>query len=149
MIIRRMLPEEIDGVAILFDYYREAAEIQDEDYDSDRVVQTIKNYCINWNLFFHVAYEGQRPVGLIGGFVSEDPIDGRACAAIQFCYLIPSHDQIENYRELVTVFEQWAREVKATSIKALDIGNRLNRLQYVYQSAGYKALPLVVMGKEI
>lgn len=149
MIIRNMLPEEIDSVAILFEYYREDALIRDEDYSPDRVLETIKTYCINWNLFFQVAYEGGRPIGLIGGFVSNDPIDGRACAAIQFCYMVDSHNSIDNYRELVQAFEAWAREVQASSIKALDIGNRLDRLQYLYQTLGYKTLPLVVMGKEI
>lgn len=149
MIIRKMLPEEIDAVAILFEYYREDALIRDEQYDQDRVIQTIKTYCINWNMMFNVAYEGGRPIGVIGGFVSQDPIDGTTCAAIQFCYMVDSHNTIDNYRELVQAFESWAREVKATSVKALDIGNRLDRLQYLYQTLGYKALPLVVMGKEI
>lgn len=149
MIIRRMQPEEIDSVVILFDYYRNEALIPDEKYDEDRVVQTIRTYSVNWNLFFNVALEGQRPVGLIGGFVSEDPIDGDRCANIQFCYLVDSHHSRENYAQLIQTFESWAREVKATSIKAIDIGYKPDRLKYFYESMDFKSLPLTIMGKEI
>lgn len=149
MIIRRMQPDEIDSVVVLFDYYRNAALIEDENYREEKVIETIRTYSINWNLFFNVAYEGGRPVGLVGGFVSEDPIEGSRCANIQFCYLVDSHHSKENYAQLISTFEEWAREVKATSIKALDIGYKPDRLKYFYETCGFKSLPLVIMGKEI
>lgn len=149
MIIRNMQPDEIDGVVILFDYYRTEALIDDDRYNEDRVIETIRTYSVNWNLFFNVAYEGQRPIGLVGGFVGEDPIDGERCANIQFCYLVDSYHTRENYQQLIQVFEGWAREVKATSIKAIDIGYKPDRLKYFYETMGFKALPLVIMGKEI
>lgn len=149
MIIRKMLPEELDIVANVFQYYRDEVNIPDDEYDEDRVVQTIKTYDINWNMFFNVAYEGQRPVGVIGGFLSEDPIDGQASAAIQFCYLKDSHNSLSNYRQLVEKFEEWARECKARDIKCLDIGNKPNRLNDLYRDLGYRNLPLTIMGKEI
>ena len=144
-----MLPEELDSVVNLFQYYRDEVRIADQDYDEDRVTQTIRSYCINWGQFFRVAYEGQRPIGVIGGFISEDPIDGKASAAIQFCYLLESHANEYSYKELLDVFEAWAESVKATSIKCLDIGNNPNRLEDIYTNLGYKALPITIMGKEI
>lgn len=149
MIIRPMQPDEIDSVVVLFNYYREAARIDEDQYNEARVVQTIKTYTVNWNLFFNVAYDGQRPVGVVGGFVSEDPIEGTRGANIQFCYLVDGHASRENYQQLINKFEEWAREVKATSIKCLDIGYKPDRLKYIYETLGYSSLPLVIMGKEI
>jgi hypothetical protein len=149
MIIRKMLPEELDIVVNLFQYYREVVMIEDEDYDESRVAQTIKTYDINWNMFFNVAFEGQRPIGVIGGFITEDPIDGKCAAAIQFCYLLEKYASLTNYRQLVDTFEGWAREVNASSIKCLDIGNKPNRLEDLYSQLGYNKLPITIMGKEI
>ena len=50
MIIRSMRPEEIDSVLILFEYYRQAADIDDDRYDQDRVLNTVREYCIRDNL---------------------------------------------------------------------------------------------------
>lgn len=149
MIIRKMSPDEIDLIINLFEYYKDETDIADEDWDLARVVQTIKNYSLSWNLFFRIAYEGQRPVGVIGGFVSEDPITGERCAAIQFNYLKPDYAGLGNYRQLVDEFVSWTREVKADSIKCMDIGNDPTRLDDVYEELGFKQQKINIYGKEI
>ena len=73
MIIRSMRPEEIDSVLILFEYYRSEAGIDDDIYDQDRVLNTVREFSIRNNLFFRIALVNQRPVGLVGGFLSPDP----------------------------------------------------------------------------
>lgn len=149
MIIRPMNPEELDLVVNVFEYYRDDANISDEQWNLQRVVQTIKHYTITWGLFFRVAYDGQRPIGVIGGFVAEDPITAEASAAIQFCYLKPGYDDLNNYRQLVTEFYDWAKSVNASSIKCLDIGNNPDRLSDIWEGLGYYPLPIEVYGKEI
>lgn len=149
MIIRKMLPEEIEHIVILFNYYRDEVGISDETYDEQRVVQTIKNYTLNWQLHFKVAFEGQRPIGIIGGFASEDPVERETSAAIQFCYLLPAYASLSNYRQLVEDFEAWAREGGAKTIKVLDIGYKPNRLQDMFDTLGYNPLPIKIMSKEI
>jgi GNAT superfamily N-acetyltransferase len=149
MIIRKMLPEEIESVVTLFGYYREETLIPDETYDEQRLVQTIKNYTINWQLHFKIAFDGQRPVGVIGGFSSEDPVEKENSAAIQFCYLIPSHASRGNYRQLVEDFEDWAQQVGAKNIKVLDIGYKPNRLADLFDSMEYNPVALNIMSKEI
>jgi hypothetical protein len=149
MIIRQMEADEMDLIVNLFEYYKDEALIEDDEWQINRVVQTIKNYSVSWNLFFRIAYEGQRPVGVIGGFVSEDPITGERVAAIQFNYLKPDYASVGNYRQLVDTFLSWTEEVKATDIKCMDIGNNLTRLDDVYENLGFRHQTISIYGKEI
>lgn len=144
-----MEPDEMDLIVNLFEYYKDESLISDSDWDVNRVVQVIKNYSVSWNLFFRVAYEGTRPVGVIGGFVSEDPITGERASAIQFNYLKPNYASVGNYRQLIDQFVEWSKEVKATDIKCMDIGNCPDRLDEVYQDLGFAANTLTIYGKEI
>lgn len=147
MIIRQMEPREIDLVVNLFNYYRDEADIPH--YDENRVLTTVREYNIRPHLFFKIAVIGQRPVGLIGGFLSEDPVESQVAATIQFNYLIPEYATVDNYQQLVDEFESWARVVKAEQIRAFDIGNNVNRLQSVYDQLDFSPIRISIMNKEI
>lgn len=149
MIIREMETRELDSVLILFEYYRQAADISEERYDQDKVLKTIKEYCIRPNLFLRVAYIGLRPVGVIGGFLSEDPVDTEITATIQFNYLIDEYATIENYQQLIEAFQEWSQQFKVEQIRAIDIGNKINRLQSVYDQLGFNPVRVSIMNKEI
>lgn len=149
MIIRPMETNEIDLVINLFNYYRDEAGIPEDRYDENKTIKTIREYCIRPNLFFHVAYNGLRPIGLIGGFLSEDPIDTEVTATIQFNYLIPEYATAENYGQLISVFEKWASQFSCTQIRAIDIGNNPNRLIDVYNSLEFYPVRVSIMNKEI
>lgn len=149
MIIRAMEPRELDVVLNLFNYYCEAADISDEQYDQDRARETVREYCIRPNLFFRIAVNGQRPVGLIGGFISQDPVETQVTATIQFLYLIPEFDDINNYECLVDEFTAWSQQFKVTQVRAIDIGNKLDRLHDVYDELGFSPVRVSIMNKEI
>jgi hypothetical protein len=149
MIVRTMRTDEIDSVVTLFNYYREAADISEDTYDENKVLNTIREYNIRPNLFFRIALDGQRPVGVIGGFASEDPVDTDFFATIQFCYLIDSHNNIDNYEHLIQEFEAWAKNIRARAVRVLDIGRNLTRLSDVYDQLGYNRMPVTIMNKEI
>lgn len=149
MIIRSMEPKELDSVLILFEYYRMAAGIDEERYDQDKVLKTIKEYCIRPNLFFRVAYNGQRPVGVIGGFLSDDPVEFQTAATIQFNFLIDEFASVENYQSLIDEFQQWAKSYNVEQIRAIDIGYKINRLDDVYYQLGFDPVRINVMNKEI
>jgi hypothetical protein len=140
---------ELDSVITLFNYYKDEAGIEDEKYSENKVLATVKEYNIRPNLFFRIALNGQRPVGLIGGFLSEDPVDTELVATIQFCYLIPEWNDLVNYQQLIGVFSDWARQCKATHIRAIDIGTRINRLDSVYDSLDFTPIRVSIMNKEI
>lgn len=139
---------EVDLVINLFNYYREEAEISEERYDENRVLQTVREYCIRPNLFFRVAFNGLRPVGLIGGFLSEDPIESDTTATIQFNYLIPEFNSVENYAEMIAEFQKWAKQFNVQQMRALDIGNNLTRLNDVYDILGFTPVRISIMNKE-
>lgn len=149
MIIRPMETREIDLVITLFNYYRVEADISDESYDENRVLNTIREYNIRPNLFFRVAYNGTRPIGVIGGFLSEDAIELEVTATIQFNYLIPEFATVDNYGQLVDEFETWARQFKCTQIRAIDIGKNLTRLNKIYDQLEFDPIKVTIMNKEI
>lgn len=149
MIIRSMRPEEIDSVLIVFEYYRDAVGIDDQSYDSDRVLATIKEFAIRPNLFFKIALDNSRPVGIIGGFLSPDPVEREHTATIQFIFLVQGYDTADNYRQLVDEFTLWARQSKASAIRAIDIGNNPLRLQTIYEDLEFTPVRISIMNKEI
>ncbi len=149
MIIRPMETSEIDLVINLFNYYRDEAGIPEERYDENKVIKTIREYCIRPNLFFHVAFIGRRPIGVIGGFLSEDPIDTEVTATIQFNYLIPEYATVENYGLLIEAFQKWAGQFSVTQIRAIDIGNNHARLVDIYDELEFYPVQVSIMNKEI
>jgi hypothetical protein len=54
---------------------------------------------------------------------------------------------MDNFRELLTQFEGWAKTIKAQNITAGDIGINPERTQKLYEHFGFK--PGVWMGKEL
>lgn len=149
MIVRPMETNEIDLVINLFNYYRDEAGIAEEKYDENRVMRTIKEYNIRPNLFFRVAFDGRRPIGLIGGFLSEDPVESEVTATIQFNYLVPEFATADHYAELISSFEQWSQQFKVEQIRAIDIGSNPNRLQDIYDELGFDPIRISIMNKEI
>lgn len=149
MIIRAMEPRELDVVLTLFNYYCEAAAITEDKYDQDRARETVREYCIRPNLFFRIAVNGQRPVGMIGGFLSQDPVETQVTATIQFLYLIPEFAEINNYQNLVDEFTTWSQQFKVTQVRAIDIGYRMDRLRDVYDELGFNPIRISIMNKEI
>lgn len=144
-----MEEREIDSIIILFEYYREAAGIAEERYDENKVLKTVREYCIRPNLFFRVAFNGLRPVGLIGGFLSEDPVESEIAATIQFNFLLPEFASVDNYAQLIAEFQDWAKALKVTQMRAIDIGNNINRLNDVYDALGFDPIRVNIMNKEI
>lgn len=149
MIIKPLEPRDIDLVINLFGYYSDEAGIDPEQYDENRVLNTIKQYAIRPNLFFRVCWLGQRPIGCIGGFLSEDPVERETTATIQFLYLLPDHADIMNYRQMIQEFTNWAEQFSATNIRAIDIGHNPNRLQEVYERLEFRPVRVSIMNKEI
>ena len=149
MIIRPMETNEIDSVVNLFNYYKDDALIAEERFDENKVLKTIREYNIRPNLFFRVAYNGLRPVGLIGGFLSDDPVEDELAATIQFNYLIPEFAQIENYGQLIKEFQHWAESLKVSQIRAIDIGKNIDRLKDVYEDLGFDPIRISIMNKEL
>jgi hypothetical protein len=141
--------KEIDSVMILFNYYRQAAGIEDHEFDENKLLKTLREYNIRPNLFLNIATQGLRPVGVIGGFISEDPVQSEITATIQFNYLLDEFNSVENYAELIAVFQQWALQFTATQIRAIDIGNRVDRLCDVYEILGFDPIRVTIMNKEI
>jgi GNAT superfamily N-acetyltransferase len=147
-----MQPREFDMTVNLFGYYRDEAiqtmpKIADE-YDENSVIDTIKTFASKWDHIWLNAYDNQRPVGFIAGYASACPWNSNILDAnIAFIYLLDSHKNMDNFRELLTQFEAWAKSIKAQNITAGDIGINPERTQKLYEHFGFK--PGVWMGKEL
>jgi GNAT superfamily N-acetyltransferase len=147
-----MQPREFDMTVNLFGYYRDEAiqtmpKIADE-YDENSVIDTIKTFASKWDHIWLNAYDNQRPVGFIAGYASACPWNSNILDAnIAFIYLLDSHKNMDNFRELLTQFEGWARTIKAQNITAGDIGINPERTEKLYEHFGFKRG--VWMGKEL
>jgi hypothetical protein len=152
MIVRKMQPIEFDATITCFQYYRDEA-IESlpriaQEYDENSVIQTIKHYASHYDHCWFNAYEGSRVVGFIAGYASECPWNKSIIDAnIAFIYLLDSHKNMDNFRSLITKFEEWARLIRARSITAGDIGINPERTQKLYQHFDFT--PGVWMGKEL
>ena len=62
-----------------------------EEWDEDSVIQTVRQFSIDYNYFWFNAYEGQRPVGFIAGFATPTLWNNqRIDAHIALIYLLDS-----------------------------------------------------------
>jgi hypothetical protein len=149
IVVKKMQVEEIDLAINLFGYYRQAAGITDDRYDRDRVLMTVREYNIRPNLFFRLAWRGQRPVGLVGAFVSQDPVESEQTVTIQFCYLIEEFAELENYELLLDAVSDWAEQLKCSAIRALDIGDHLSKIRWVYEQLDFDPVTVTIMNREL
>ena len=152
MIVRKMLPHEFDSTVVCFNYYRdeaiEAIPRIAEEYDENSMIETIKLYAINYEYIWLNAYEGQRVVGFIGGYLSQSPWNNQLVTAnVGFIFLLESHRTLENFRMLLNSFEEWARTCKCVEITAGDIGIDIERRKKLYEHFGFK--PILMMTKEL
>ena len=152
MIVRQMQPQEFDSTIICFQYYRDEA-IESlpriaEEYDENSVLKTIKTFASKWDHCWFNAYEGSRVVGFIAGYASECPWNSEIIDAnIAFIFMLESHKNMDNFRQLLAKFEEWARTIKAQNITAGDIGINPERTQKLYEHFDFK--PGVWMNKEL
>ena len=153
MIVRKMNAAEIDVTINLFHYYRdEAIEsmpwIEDE-YDENSVINTIRTHSSRWDHIWLNAYVNSRPVGFIAGFLSECPWNSSLVDAnINFIYLLDSHKNMDNFRELLNGFYEWAKTCKAKNINAGDIGVDPERFKKLFEHMGFKEKLLMSKGIE-
>lgn len=147
IIVRPMEAREIDSVINLFHYYIQAADLTE--FSEDRLLRTVREYNIRPNLFFRIATLGTRPIGVIGGFLSEDPVEPEVAATIQFLYLLDDYQSIDNYNNLITEFTTWAKTHGADKIRAIDIGQNIKRLDQVYADLDFEPIRITIMNKEI
>lgn len=126
MIVRQMLPYELDGTYLLFSNYYVGEIIERnpgmfQDYDENSMVEAIRQYASNYKYIWFNAYEGQRPVGFIGGFMAECPWNKTLVFTnISYIYLLPSHRNKENFNQLMDEFIAWSKLAKAVRIMSTD-----------------------------
>lgn len=147
-----MQGHELDATMILFNYYRdEAIESMPriaEEYDENSMVMTVRTYASKVEYCWFNAYEGQRPVGFVGGFLSQCPWNEKILTAnIAFIYMLPSHRSLDNFKQLLDAFDAWAKTMKAVEITAGDIGIDIERSRRLYEHVGFKEI--LLMTKEL
>ena len=149
MIVRKILPHEIDGQVTLFQYYfDEAVEVipsMAEEYDENSVLETIREFAILHTHCWFVALEGQRPVGFVAGFISECPWNKKILYTnIAFIYLLETHRNMDNFRQLMAEFTSWSKNVNAKKITAGDIGINPDKMRKLYEHFDFEEILLMV-----
>lgn len=142
MIIRTMQVSELDATINLIKYYMdEAAQVMPElaeEFDENSIINTLKKFNIGPQYVWFNAYEGQRPVGLISGYLVHKPwnekiFDGH----IAFIYVLPSHRSLDVFKQLVGKFEEWAKMCNCSRITGGDIGINEDRTKAIYEQIGF------------
>ena len=144
-----MMAHELDATFLLFNsYYKD--EINElnpalfADYDENSMVDTIRNHSISYEMIWMNAYEGQRPVGFIGGFISACPWNKELVwANISYIYLLPSHRNKTNLTLLLEEFYAWAKLIKAVRIISSDneiFAESFEQLEYTSEKLMTKEL---------
>ena len=137
MIVRTMLSHELDVTVNLCGYYADEAGI--ENYDENSVIETVKNHTIRNEYFWFNAYEGQRPVGLVAGALTQAPWNKEEIYLhIELIYLLEGNRTFSNFKLLLDKVEELARTVKAVKITAGDIGIDIERSKKLYSHFDFK-----------
>jgi len=136
--IKPLRAHDVDNTIILMEYYRDEADLPDGEYDSDAMTETIRDYVISPVHAWFNMYEGSRAVGLVGGYIVQIPWSRKLIAHVQFLYLLPSHRNLVNGKELVKTFESWAKSMEAQKVTAGDIGINVERTRAFYKQAGFE-----------
>jgi len=152
MIVREMYVNEFDATVICFGYYRDAAiesipQIEEE-YDENSVIKTIRARASRAEHCWFNAYEGSRVVGFIAGSLIPQPWNERILSAnIDFIFLLEDYRSFNNFKALMSKFEQWAEVCSAQSITGGDIGIDIDRSRTLFEHMGFK--PMLLMNKEL
>jgi GNAT superfamily N-acetyltransferase len=137
MRIRRPRADELDNIAIVMEYYADEANLPEGEYNNDAMVETIREYLINPAHSWFCLYDGERMVGVCAGYLCAIPWSKKLIANVQFLFVIPSHRNLANAKNLLTEFENWAWNQGAVKITAGDIGIDVERTQTFYEHCGY------------
>lgn len=146
MIVRTMLPQEIDITINLFgQYFQELYENTNgnlPDYDENSVIELVRKYSSLNNLVWLNAYEGQRPVGFLAGSFGRCHWNKNIIKAhIDFIYAMPGR----SINSLVDKFMEHVNTVGATEIILTDMNGKSN--QQAFEQLGFKQVQLMI--KEI
>jgi GNAT superfamily N-acetyltransferase len=142
MEIRKIHPGEIDDLlSIIHQYVEEAAETMPEiagEISDQVIVENIRKWSIQHTHNLLVAFDGYRPVGFIAGFLVQMPWGSSLQANINFIFLSETYRNMDNFRNLLRSFEDWARQAGATKIFSGDIGIDIERSKKLYAYLDFK-----------
>ena len=119
------------------EYYRDEANLPDGEYDSDAMIETVKEYIIDPSHAWFCLFEGERMVGICAGYLCAIPWSKNITANVQFLFVVPSHRNLASAVSLLKEFETWAWNQGAVKITAGDIGIDVERTQTFYEHCGY------------
>lgn len=153
MTVKRLQAPEFDITMNLFHYYRDEAiesipEIE-EQYDENSAIETVREYATQASHCWLNLYDGQRPVGFVAGYLVATPWNkNRLIAHIQFIYIIETHRNLDNFRQLLEAFESWSKNnFDVKQISAGDIGINPDKMKKLYEHFDFKQV--LTMTKEV
>lgn len=148
MIVRMIHPDEMDNTITLMKYYYQEAEESVEnlgEWDTNSMIDSIRQRTINPGFAWLNLYEGTRPVGMISGGISTAPWnDTIVMATIEMFYILKSHRNMENFRSIVRGFEEFAAQCSASSIYVSDMGMNESRTKTLFEQLGYSSATSLV-----
>ncbi len=143
MIVRRMRPEEFDATMTAVGYYADEASRSvpgfAEDYDENSARETVRLFASNYEYCWFNAYDNTRCVGFIAGHLTPCPWNKNIVNShISFIYLLESHRTLDNFRELMNQYLDWARTAGVKEVTTGDIGINAERTRKLYEHFDFR-----------
>lgn len=149
MLVRKIQVTDIDSLMIMMEYYRDEAGIADEDWDTDSLLRTFKQFVISKDYVVLVALEAGRVVGCLVGAIKKEFYNDKVDCVIQFLFLHSSLRIHSNYNYLYKEFEKLCETIKARRILLIDPHDTQERIQPIADTLGFLGRTLRVFSKEI
>jgi hypothetical protein len=149
MLVRNLRPLDINDLMILMNYYKDEINVSDEQWDENSLIQSVKRYASNAQYTFLVAIDNQRLVGLCAGTVVSEVYNTELKTLIQMFFLLPSHRNQENYKQLYNEFVNWSTLIGVDKIGLSDIGDNPKRIKPIGDMLGFNTSDYILLERNI
>ena len=110
-----------------------------KEFDIERFSRTWRTLIESDIGVIYAVFDGDNPVGAIGGIRYPDPNSGHMIAAEFFWFVSPEHRGTG--MELYHLFERWAQESGCKYIQMVHLTDSMEtRLPVIYKRLGYEAV---------
>ncbi len=136
MTLKLATMEDLDRVVKLVEVFVKTSPYKNEEFDTEKVRQTVRTLLTDKNKGIVILYmNGEVPVGILGGFLTEWVFNRKQIAAELFWWVDP---QFRSRKSLALreAFEFWAKRVGATAIQMSNLGGDEKVARYLERS-GY------------
>ena len=137
MNLRQITPDTIDSAVLLGAAW---AEQWSAEFDIEPWRASIRNYAIYFDHYARIITDAlDRPRGFALGAVRAIPHTGQRLAELQYIYLDPELQELDNMVAVLQDFELWGNQFDIDSIEIRDLAQRPGWYSAAYAELGFES----------